>query len=345
MEDFILTTTPTIEGARIEKYLGIIVQNQVAGTGAISDLVASFSDVFGGNSGTYRNQLRDLYADVRKHMIEEAKGMGANAIVGLSIDYDSISAKAMSMFMVSVRGTAVKLSFPSKKAIEQSPDTITQPELDCECHKLRYRRFLKAFKPMKQECWEYMAAHETVDMAEDIIAYYIKNKGWSDDPSVISRYSITPYVLSVLSKVEFGKACDLLYDTTNFGVLFPLIKQLHLFNAEKTMGLSLVNKKELVLKLITVDKTSYSREDAKTMKGIVAYLDNLPSEGKIEEKAGGLFSKGGKRFVCACGATNAEEKTYCSVCGKDIRGLTEEENKAIDAFKDKVFCLESLLGL
>ncbi len=109
-----LYTTQKIDGVEIESYLGLVIATQVSGTGFLSDLTASISDIFGGHSGTYRNAMNDLCEDVLKQLKEKAELKGANAIIGVHIDFDNISAKGMSMFMVSAQGTAVKLSDNSK---------------------------------------------------------------------------------------------------------------------------------------------------------------------------------------------------------------------------------------
>lgn len=109
-----LYTTQKIDGVKIESYLGLVIATQVSGTGFLSDLTAGISDIFGGHSGAYRNAMNDLCEDVLKQLKEKAKLKGANAIIGVHIDFDNISAKGMSMFMVSAQGTAVKLSDDSK---------------------------------------------------------------------------------------------------------------------------------------------------------------------------------------------------------------------------------------
>ena len=101
--------TPSVEGRKILSYHGLVHASQVAGTGFLTDFVASFSDFFGGNSGVYRSTMDELCQNVLKQLEESAIEKGANAIIGIHIDYDNISAKGMSMFMVSAQGTAVTI--------------------------------------------------------------------------------------------------------------------------------------------------------------------------------------------------------------------------------------------
>ena len=102
-----ITTTHKIAGYKIESYLGLVNANQVIGANLIADFMASFSDVFGGSSGAYRERLDNLYKDVMNLLELKAKGIGANAILGVHIDFDEISGKGKSMFMITAYGTAV----------------------------------------------------------------------------------------------------------------------------------------------------------------------------------------------------------------------------------------------
>lgn len=104
-----LYTTQKVDGVDIESYLGLVIATQVSGPGFLSDSTASFSDIYGGRSGKYRNAMNNLCEDVLKQLQEKAKLKGANAIIGVHVDFDNLSSKGMSMFMVSAQGTAVRL--------------------------------------------------------------------------------------------------------------------------------------------------------------------------------------------------------------------------------------------
>lgn len=111
----IITTTHKIAGYKIDSYLGLVNANQVIGANLISDFIASFSDVFGGSSGTYRERLDVLYRDVKNQLEQKASAIGANAILGVHIDFDEISGKGKSMFMITGYGTAVIVSHEVEK--------------------------------------------------------------------------------------------------------------------------------------------------------------------------------------------------------------------------------------
>lgn len=109
--DFIITTSPLIEGHYITEYLGPVISNEVLGVNIISDSIASILDIFGGSSGTYRNKLDDLKIRVLGDLRNQAIHEGADAIVGLNISFNEISGKGKQMFMATAIGTAVKLGY------------------------------------------------------------------------------------------------------------------------------------------------------------------------------------------------------------------------------------------
>jgi len=87
---FLITTTNSIEHFEIECYVEIISTNVVIGTNFFSDFGASLTDLFGGFSGSYQNKLQEIYNIAIDNLKKKAKRMGANAIIGLKIDFDEI---------------------------------------------------------------------------------------------------------------------------------------------------------------------------------------------------------------------------------------------------------------
>lgn len=110
----IVTTTNSVEGYSIRKYIGMVNANVVIGTNLFSDIAASLTDVFGGRSGSYKSKLTTIYDEVMKELIRKAESYHADAIVGLHVDFDEISGGGKSMFMVSASGTAITLEKPTQ---------------------------------------------------------------------------------------------------------------------------------------------------------------------------------------------------------------------------------------
>jgi uncharacterized protein YbjQ (UPF0145 family) len=104
----IVTTTPQIEGQRISRYLGIVTGEAIMGANLFKDLFASITDLVGGRSATYEKELVRAKDMALQEMQERARQMGAEAVVGVDLDYEVLGAQN-SMLMVSASGTAVKL--------------------------------------------------------------------------------------------------------------------------------------------------------------------------------------------------------------------------------------------
>lgn len=102
----IVTTTPSIEGKNIVEYKGIVYGEVIAGVNFIKDFTASLSNFFGGRSGTYEEELIKARQNAMLEMQGRASSMGANAIVGVDVDYEVLGADN-GMLMVTVSGTAV----------------------------------------------------------------------------------------------------------------------------------------------------------------------------------------------------------------------------------------------
>ena len=101
-----LTTTPSLEGRKITRYCGIVAGEAVLGANLFKDLFASVRDIVGGRSGTYEKELRKARQIALDELSEQAREMGANAVVGIDLDYEVLGDKN-GMLMVSACGTAV----------------------------------------------------------------------------------------------------------------------------------------------------------------------------------------------------------------------------------------------
>ena len=101
----IVTTTPSVEGRKIAEYKGIVVGEAILGANVMRDLFAGITDILGGRSGAYEEELGRARATALAEMEERALALGGNAVVGVDLDYEVIN----NMLMVSASGTAVAL--------------------------------------------------------------------------------------------------------------------------------------------------------------------------------------------------------------------------------------------
>ncbi|HYE45554.1 MAG TPA: YbjQ family protein [Caulobacter sp.] len=104
----LISTTPFIEGRPVREYKGAIYSQSILGANVVLDLLAAIRDFFGGRSSAYERVLARAREDAIKSLIKEAEKVGANAILAVDLDYNTVGPQA-SMLMVSVSGTAVVL--------------------------------------------------------------------------------------------------------------------------------------------------------------------------------------------------------------------------------------------
>ena len=103
----LILTTPGIEGKRIVKYFGLVTGEAILGANIFKDIFAGIRDIVGGRSQAYEQELRKAKEIAVTEMTAEAQRLGANAVVGVDLDYETISSGGGGMLMVSVSGTAV----------------------------------------------------------------------------------------------------------------------------------------------------------------------------------------------------------------------------------------------
>ncbi len=103
----LVITTPTIEGKKIVKYYGLVSGEAILGANIFKDFFAGIRDIVGGRSAAYEKELRKAKDIAVTEMAEQAKAMGANAVVGIDLDYETIGGGGGNMLMVSASGTAV----------------------------------------------------------------------------------------------------------------------------------------------------------------------------------------------------------------------------------------------
>ena len=105
LDKMIITTTPSVEGYSIAEYHGVVVGEAILGANVFRDVFAGITDIIGGRSGAYEASLGEARETALRELEERATSLGANAVVGVDLDYEVIN----NMLMVSASGTAVSL--------------------------------------------------------------------------------------------------------------------------------------------------------------------------------------------------------------------------------------------
>ena len=104
----LMTTTPSVEGKRIVRYLGVVTGETIIGANVFRDFLAGVRDFFGGRSASYEAVLREAKDTALEEMARQAEALGANVVVGIDLDYETVGGSG-SMLMVTCSGTAVRV--------------------------------------------------------------------------------------------------------------------------------------------------------------------------------------------------------------------------------------------
>lgn len=103
----LVVTTNTVEGKRVTKYYGLVSGEAIMGANIFKDFMAGIRDIVGGRSAAYEKELRAAKDIALNEMLDQAKAVGANAVIGVDLDYETIGNAGSNMLMVSATGTAV----------------------------------------------------------------------------------------------------------------------------------------------------------------------------------------------------------------------------------------------
>lgn len=347
----IITTTNSIEGAPIKKYLGLVTSNLVIGTNVISDFVASFSDFFGGMSGQYRNQLNLLYERAVKDLTQKAFMIGANAVLGTRLDFDEISGKGKSMFMVSISGTAVLCQMEPDSSQEKLVDT-TNFIADKQLKVAQFLNKWRKKKHVSEEDWNFILTNNLSEVAEDLMVRRlilleadptIRNKYDSQLYDFLSRIDIETRLTSVYSAYYRLDELPYINQYEKETFFYDIIHQYSLFCPYQITRLLKEGRLSFAILLLKTDRPYYSPKDIDEMEGHIQILENLPDTGCIKEVKASMFSSNTKRvYVCSHGHENNVNEEFCT-CGLNIKGLTKAQIDEIADYKSKVSVLKELL--
>ena len=107
MNEIPILTTPIIEGVNITEYKGLVTSRNVRAVNVIRDIFTAFRDFFGGRSSSYQEVMEEMEREVLAEIRSNAANLGANAVIGFSLDFDNIGSKNKSLIMAHGQGTAV----------------------------------------------------------------------------------------------------------------------------------------------------------------------------------------------------------------------------------------------
>lgn len=358
MSNFLITTTPILEGYTVKRYIGAINTNIVLGTNFFSDFAASFTDVFGGTSDTYQGKMDLMYDKAKKQLIKKAQSLGGNAIVGFSTNFDEISGKGKSMFMLSACGTACIVEFPQKEDdLSDIVNGVDSSDYEFEIKKLGILQKISDIpNTLNENDWSFIMEHFDNDIIEALVKHqYVRENiegrqkieallstfEYDDAVSLVYPLYMNPYFIS--RKYVYGLDANVVSEVDISEKYVELINNCKLFNASQISKL-IDNDLNKAIEILNCAKPHYTLEDIKEMRLICEKFDNLPDVGHKEISKGGVFSKEKEIFVCQHGHKNDADKEFCETCQENIKGVLKAKYYMIVDFKKKVEILEKMLA-
>jgi uncharacterized protein YbjQ (UPF0145 family) len=351
-----VTTTSSLDGWDIEAYLGPVVAHTVAGTGFISDWFASWSDVFGGRSGSYQKQLRSLSDEAVGFLSEKASERRANWVVGLTVDMDEISGQGKQMFMVTAMGTAVRaVRRQANEAVKGAATNLNRPSGQSQSSPIAGRlpadvvqvaakryalleRMQAGDATYNEDTWATLANERMADAAPFVIrafAHVIKSEGPPDTPGQPS-HGFLQHAVGFFDRLDAEQVKDALYlavelHPTEALAASYIIKDLKLRDLRRVRRILTgpdVAARRRALQLMALEQRFYEPQDIEHLDAIRSLCEDdttFPRIVTLIQGQGKGFFGSKDRLRCACDVERSVQAKYCPEpsCGKDERGFRD----------------------
>lgn len=357
MTRIITTTTNHIEGWEVTRYMAPISVNIVVGSNIFSDVSASFSDFFGGRSGTYERKLQEIYKHATERLTKQAKALGANCILGLKIDVGEVSGKGTQMFMVSALGTPV-VAVNKNKAVD--PEMIdTENKVisgDLVEKTIKINKFLQQYR----ENPNISVKTETVDLivesgnpeASDFVFQLVGSDQYDRQTA---EQRLNAYFSSIGPDVASQIAFDFLLTNgiavTHRNIIIKILAEHNLLLYDKVQLLledDEIETRKSALQILRFSKDSYTSKDIEYLQKFVHLIpERFPSLASRSEVKS-MFSKNPTEvWICSCTNRNKMEQIFCEKCEKDEFGFKSSEVKPSDILQvveTRLQVLQQLMG-
>lgn len=356
-KDVLVLTTSSIEGYKILEYNKPISSHVVAGTNMFSEFLGGLSDVFGGRSNEFQNQLSSIYKESITKLQQEAFRLGCNCIIGLKVDIDEISGKGKSMFMITAIGTAIIIENISTIEIKTTK-TLSSDELNNLLNKEKIIIELKENKlGINSDIWRILISNQIKEAFDSLLERYrkyIESFATNDNEFYVFESNFLRYI-EVLD-IEF--VCDKLYtsiaenDNTNYiKHCYDVIQNnyiIHFPSITKLLDKNNITFKKTAVSLTQYDKQNYNSENIIEIQNLVNSIENNIKEYvEYSYKKKNIFSSEEiEIWKCQCGSTNNKDEEYCLGCNTNKYGFTHQSYNnftAISNLKWKLRILEERL--
>lgn len=347
-KEVLVVTTSTIEGMNVLKYLNPVTSHVVAGTNVFSDFFAGLTDVFGGRSKSYQNQISSLYNEAIDQIKLSAFKLGANCVLGLKIDIDEISGKSKSMFMLTAVGTAViieneYLIKDRQPQIDDKRDIVGIEVINTLKKKKEIINDAKLDRLVLSEViWDFIISNNIVELFPFLIKEYSKIVKFEQlNPG--NYYEFYNHLVMFLENLPEELKLDLLYSAipnSEQSVAYKfseIINDLKLFDYLHTLKIlqnSNFQTKKHGVRIACANKPVYTKRDIDDLNRLISIIEETFLERGTRSFRKQILSSKEKEFwKCECGNSN-ELGNYCSNCNNDIFGFLPSEIKPIDAVRE-----------
>lgn len=323
----ILTTTNSVEGRKIIKYLDPVSKSVVLGTNVIADIGASFTDFFGGRSGNYESRLQAINEGALEMLKKHCIKLKANAVVGINIDVGEVSGEGKNMLMVTVVGTPVVLD---KEDVELSGNTLDNHIL--VNHKLRAKRIIDSRRTIDRLTQDDIDFIITSGLEEflPIVKAGLESIKTCDPLDKDDLEKLLRNVMNLFDNIDTTIAAETMYSWLveddipylSKSILSDSIIDFDLVDYNRASAL--IHSDDLIiqkigLEILNQDKSTYSESDIETMNLMQGdAILKLFEQADLREEKGLMGTK--IRWGCICGNKNSEKDTNCS-CGRDRMGF------------------------
>lgn len=364
-QSVLVSTTPRLEGWEIREYLGAVSAHIVAGTNIFSDIAASWRDVFGGQSKSYKKQLEQINEKVVGELKEEAAQRGGNALVGLQIDHDQISGQNKEMFMVTASATAVRAELSSKPdstGSQEKEKAVTAREVSVEERTVRLiKKAQNGNLKLNENRWRFLIENHVSDLAGPVQGALAETlEGLVGQPLQKQKKHLEngrDYFLSIPEET----AKDHLYDMTSHDGkrvvdwAIGVLEDGNLLDLDRIVSMlegDFYNEQKPALKVLTcVDKPYYEEGDIERLEDLKSMIENgFEKRGEVlEVEESGMFSSDTKKvWQIKEEVRNPMNQKYCSETGLDIYGFGKKEtrpNEALKVLERKIAALNRRFGV
>jgi uncharacterized protein YbjQ (UPF0145 family) len=348
----LMLTTGSAEGYEVEAYLGPISAQVVIGTGALTDVLSSFTDFFGAPSRSYESKLDRINDSVIRLLDEKARRMRANVVLGLRIDHDEVSGGGKSMLMVTAAGTAARMRRlkPGAETLPDAPETVSATRLKAE---LRRQRILGEANRGELDiadggAWKFIRETSMPELGS-AVCEAVRAPGISGEQA---RQKLEEYLLSIprddavrIIFAELRIAPD-----NAFEDIAAVAAAQHLMDFELAyQALRELDQKARfrAARLLLFDTDVYGPSDVKWMQACIAELEAAFPDAELEKEDARLLRSERMVWRCECGNAVPADRSQCT-CGRDRKGFRHDSvrpERLAAHLSRKVEVLDDLLGL